>query len=71
MPMPAVAPLIIVLTPTCTQVAELKYSPLSTGDGGMLAAGCNDMAIYVYSCKHDYQLVSKVGPCACLVLATL
>ncbi|KAG1659723.1 hypothetical protein FOA52_012263 [Chlamydomonas sp. UWO 241] len=48
-----------ILKDPCAQVAELKYSPASTGDGGMLAAGCNDMAIYVYSCKHDYQLVSK------------
>lgn len=25
----------------------------------MLAAGCDDMVIYVYSVKHDYQLLSK------------
>jgi len=38
------------------QIKELKYSPAG---GGMLAAGSDDMAIYVYNAKADYQLVSK------------
>lgn len=50
-----------ILKEPAAQVTELKYSPdtKGVGLGGYLAAGSQDMHIYIYSCTYDYQLISK------------
>jgi WD40 repeat protein len=62
-------PLKILKEPTA-QVTELKYSPdtKGIGQGGYLAAGSQDMHIYIYSCSYDYQLISKcTGHSGCVI----